>query len=121
MSGFDFPERVVKAYTEGDCGYLATAMHAVSGFPIVTASIDVPGEWLHAGVLTPEGTVLDIEGTHSVEDWLDKWLGDEPGEEHFAHEWNAVEFLKSRNVVAAYYGGYEEWAPKVLAAYHQIV
>jgi len=71
-------------------------------------------------VLTPEGLVLDIEGVHTIQDWLDRWL---EGEEHFAHEWNNVKFLVSRTCTEPFYEHVpaKEWAPKVLAAYRQLV
>lgn len=121
---FEFPPNAVRAFTLGDCAWLATAIHELTGFTIVTASIDMPDEWVHCAVRTPEGLVLDIEGTWKVNDWLDHWLDGEPGEEHMLAEWTLPGFTAARfDAERQFYGWIPaaEWAPKVLAAYREMV
>lgn len=79
---FDLHHSVIEAYTFGDCGYLALGIHALTGYPLITASIDTPGDWVHVAVLSPQGLVLDVEGWWEIEDWLERWLEGCEGEEH---------------------------------------
>lgn len=114
---FGFPEEVIEAYTCGDCWALAIAVSRLTKFPVVTASID--NDWVHAAVLLPEDRVLDIQGVHTVEQWLDRWLDGMNGEDHWAREWRLSDFVRqcNREQSLQYDEPVGDWAEKVLDAY----
>lgn len=59
-------------FTEGDCHILARAIHEATGWPIATFSYD-GGPDTHAFVQMPDGRYLDIEGTFTRKQMLDRW------------------------------------------------
>lgn len=119
---FTFPEHAVKAFTEGDCGYLAMVLSLITGFTAVTASIDDESSWTHAGVLTPDGRVLDIQGLWTVETWLDKWLDGLEGEEHYLNKWEPIPFMGTVRMFPREFPRVspEEWAKTLLAEYEKV-
>jgi hypothetical protein len=80
-------------YLFGDCWMLAEAVHARTGWPyavVADGAQDMDGQptddldgaarvgWTHAGVLTPDGRVLDVDGAHEVGVWLDRHAHTDP-------------------------------------------
>lgn len=73
-------------YTMEHCGDLALALHKATGYPlavITDGSEPQPGGlpgWVHAGVLTPGGKFLDVNGAHDPGDALEEYAdyGDDP-------------------------------------------
>lgn len=60
---FDFSVDAVEAFTMGDCGYLALAIHLQTGWSLAALhQEDDPLAWGHVGVQLPNGDYLDIEG-----------------------------------------------------------
>lgn len=120
---FDFPADAVRAFTDGDCGYLAFELHRLTGFTPVTASMDYKHQWTHAAVLTPDGRVLDIEGVWDIHDWLDRWLEGHDGFEHFAAEWNSIAFMGTVKKVMPHFPHIDarHWAQQVLDEYQKMV
>ncbi len=57
-----------------DCEVLADALADVTGWPVVLIS-DSNGGWCHAGVASPSGQVLDVDGGHDRDEWLEAWAG----------------------------------------------
>lgn len=117
---FTFDAEAVTAFTDGDCGYLALELSVLTGWIPITASIDVPHEWTHAAVLTPAGDVLDIHGVTMPDEWLERWTGGHPGEEHYIHEWNDTAFAGEVRRYAPAFPEYwsSRWARKVMDAYN---
>jgi len=72
--GPGLPERLREVYTEGECELLADALHALTGWPVVVIGDNggVAG-WVHAGVQSPTGLILDADGCHDPSDWLTAW------------------------------------------------
>lgn len=63
-------------FTAEHCNLLADAVHARTGWPVVAVGDGGPeavAGWCHAGVLTPAGLVLDVEGLHEPMDWVERW------------------------------------------------
>lgn len=68
-------------YTADRCGYLAVALHQRTGWPLVVFADGYdhddppphPG-WVHAGVLTPDGRFLDIDGPGDWGRHWDQWV-----------------------------------------------
>ncbi len=56
-------------FGRGYCHWLAGAIHSITGWPVVTVDVRLTGyaNWrpVHSGVLTPNGTVLDIFGDNT--------------------------------------------------------
>lgn len=68
----------ISLFTESDCWALALTLHDRTGMPIVLASDGSDAEekdmgWTHVGILLPDGSVLDIEGIHDPDAWMDTW------------------------------------------------
>jgi len=95
------PEDHLKRWGAGDCHVLTIALHRRTGWPIATlldaricgggyGEINQYGFLVHSGVITPDGSFMDIYGVHdreglaAVEDrYLDeydrpRWLGRDP-------------------------------------------
>ena len=73
---FTFPERVIEAYTYGDCWALALAIHKITDLTLVTvANKGTPEQWSHVAVRYGLKHVIDIEGVHRVDYWLERWDG----------------------------------------------
>lgn len=72
--GPGLPERLREVYTEGECELLADALHALTKWPVVVVG-DAGGVvgWVHAGVQSPTGQILDADGCHDPSDWLTAW------------------------------------------------
>lgn len=68
-------------YTDGDCDLLARALSQETGWPVVLAIVE-DGGWTHAAVQRPDGQILDIEGAHDPDAWIDAW--DDTGEGYIA-------------------------------------
>lgn len=64
----------VRRFTEGDCHYLARALQKLTGWPIYAFDSNYHDEGdLHAFVKTPDGRILDIEGLHTVAEFMENW------------------------------------------------
>jgi hypothetical protein len=116
---FSFGDDAVEAFTTADCGYLAIAINAASGLPMVTISDDEPDSWYHAGVRLPDGRILDIEGIWDPQDWMAHWdhvMGG-GGEDMQITEWDLPLF--GADMFERYFVNYDpaEWAEQVLLAY----
>lgn len=90
LLGYREPERApgiseddVDDFTNsGWCVALANALHERTGWPVaVLADTEARLGWFHAGVRTPEGTLVDVAGEHHEYDWFDQYcpLVDEYG------------------------------------------
>lgn len=77
-------------FTRGQCHALADAISARTGWEVVVLSDGPDGVvgWVHAGVRTPNGTIVDVRGEHDELDWLDQWaeMVDSYGEKHDAYD-----------------------------------
>jgi hypothetical protein len=64
-----------RLFTERYCEVLAKALHERTGWPIVVVSDGPDGVvgWLHAAVRRPDGMIVDIEGVHTADGWLERW------------------------------------------------
>ncbi|WP_251151388.1 hypothetical protein [Cellulosimicrobium sp. Marseille-Q4280] len=62
-------------FTGGYCHRLAQALHERTGWPQVVIADGPNGVvgWVHAGVRTPSGQILDVRGLHSEDDWAEEW------------------------------------------------
>lgn len=62
-------------FTSGDCWILAAELHSLTGLPLVAFTCgNDPSDWNHMAVQVAEDTFLDIEGLHSVDDFInDYW------------------------------------------------
>jgi hypothetical protein len=62
-------------FTGGYCHRLAQALHERTGWPQVVVSDGPDGQvgWVHAGVRTPSGEILDVRGLHTEDDWAEEW------------------------------------------------
>jgi hypothetical protein len=73
---------------------LADELHARTGWPVVALGDGADGVvgWVHAGVVTPAGLVLDVEGLHEPQDWAERWgaAADAYGEDHEDYDSDAV-------------------------------
>lgn len=73
-----------RAFKFGACGALAIAMHDATGWPIVaiTDAHNVEdgraggGSALHWAVRRPDGTLVDVDGVHSVEELVQAYNGE---------------------------------------------
>lgn len=123
---FGLPDMAIEAFTKGDCWALALALHSETGWNIVTISESSdPMWWSHVGVWTPAGTVLDIQGEWTAEEWFEQWettIDDDP----IVFEWsgangeeNHADFLASVGDQDRRYLTYlpSIWSERVLAAY----
>lgn len=64
-----------EVFTTADCMVLANALHTRTGWRIVGVGDGPDGVIgsLHAGVVTPGGLIVDVEGLHEPADWVDRW------------------------------------------------
>ena len=66
-------------YTSDKCDDLAQALHEKTGYPIWVVADEENGKpgWIHAGVMTPDGQWLDVNGKQDPADvdnqWADFW------------------------------------------------
>jgi len=72
QSPFDALATDVARFTEGDCHYLARAIHERTGWPMMTFS-DRFGPCLHAFVLMPDLRALDVEGPCNIRTFKRRW------------------------------------------------
>ena len=73
---FGFTADELAAFSTGDCGYLALALHEETGWDVVTISPVEAAEtdfWYHAGAVMPDGRILDIKGAWSEDEFYDLW------------------------------------------------
>ena len=80
-------------YTHHHCEQLAWALHETTGWPYaaVTDGYDAntgTHGWLHVGVCTPDGNVLDVEGVHAPDTVLDTY--GESSEDEDGDAWLAI-------------------------------
>ncbi|HEY3477496.1 MAG TPA: hypothetical protein VGL02_01240 [Streptomyces sp.] len=65
-------------FGRGYCHWLAGAIHSITGWDLYTVDVREVGgtDWFpaHTGVLTPNGTVLDIFGEHTRQQVCDRYL-----------------------------------------------
>lgn len=75
----------VRAFTRGQCHALSLAVNELTGWPIELV-VEQPRrrrmrrtetDWVHAVNRCPDGTLLDIEGTHNETSLLAIWGGKE--------------------------------------------
>lgn len=68
----------VATFTESACNVLADQISKRTGWPVVLVADGPNGVVgsVHAGVRTPDGLVVDVEGCHTEADWLDRWAVD---------------------------------------------
>ena len=62
-------------FTCRDCHVLAAELGQRTGWPIVTVGADPAVSkvgWVHAGVQRPDGRIIDVEGSWSEVEWLDR-------------------------------------------------
>jgi hypothetical protein len=75
--------RDVHRFTAGDCHQLALRLHQLTGWPLVAFDGGDGEPLVHAGVMTPDGRVVDVRGLQTQDQWLGRWeraatiLGDE--------------------------------------------
>lgn len=63
----------IARFTEGECHYLARAIHLLTGWDIHCFQDD--GQpYMHAFVLMPNGNYLDVEGEKTLKD-MREWSG----------------------------------------------
>lgn len=62
-------------YRYGNCALLALFLHRISGWPlmIISAQKEKGSRMVHAICQTPNGQLIDIEGTHDPKDELESW------------------------------------------------
>lgn len=83
MIHFNFPPDVIRAFTQGDCNFLAWTLHAKYGYPLVHFFDEGdPYWWTHFACELPDRAVFDIKGIYSFEAaqhlWGDILVGDSP-------------------------------------------
>lgn len=68
----DVAEEYGDRFTSSDCDVLADELHRRTGWPIVAVGDGAYGTvgWVHAGVMTPAGLILDVKGLHEPQDWV---------------------------------------------------
>lgn len=71
---------IVEVYGDGDCGIFASALHEVTGLPLVLFRLDgahalhLPDRWpRHAAVGLPDGRFLDATGVFSKTEIADRF------------------------------------------------
>lgn len=83
-----------EVFTNEHCAVLADALHARTGWPIVAMGDGPDGVvgWVHAGVLTPGGLIVDVDGLHEPADWAERWgdYVDSFGRDDLDYDWEAV-------------------------------
>lgn len=74
----DFPYGTKATFTNQHCAALADEMHERTGWPVVTVGDGPNGVvgWVHAGVLAPDGRIVDVCGAHRADEWLTSWAED---------------------------------------------
>ena len=67
-------------FTRGGCLVLADLISEATGWPVcsLTTEDEPDGPDIHAFVRTPDGKYLDIEGVHTEEEMLDRWVRWDP-------------------------------------------
>lgn len=75
----------IERFTEGDCHYLARALHRRTGWSMAAFSCGGEPD-LHAFVLTPDGRVLDVQGACTKHVMRTRW----GGKGIRAYEWRAL-------------------------------
>lgn len=62
-------------FSYGQCHVLADELVNRTGWERVVVSDGPDGVvgWVHAGVRTPRGTIVDVRGEHDEMEWLDQW------------------------------------------------
>ena len=81
----------IEAFTCGDCWMLARAIHDISKWDMVLYNpyphrdLDY---WEHVAVRMPDGLILDIEGAHTEDDFLQRW--NENAADEDAYEYGEV-------------------------------
>ncbi|MFE6967200.1 hypothetical protein ACFVAJ_19055 [Agromyces sp. NPDC057679] len=87
----------VDRFTGGSCGALAAELAARTGWPVVLIADGPAGPtgWVHAGVRTPAGRIVDVEGEHDADDWLERWAAmvDAYGEDHDGYDPDQVDII----------------------------
>jgi len=76
LNQFGFTAEELNAFANGDCGYLALALNAATGWDIVVITPIEAAEtdfWYHMGVRMPDGRILDIKGTWDTDTFHDLW------------------------------------------------
>lgn len=71
-------DEVIERYTHRDCAQLAWLLHVRTGFPlafVATHETMFDTFWVHSGVQLPDETILDVEGLHDFNLWLDDYEG----------------------------------------------
>lgn len=72
----------VEEFTHHSCYLLAWELSGLSGWQMMAVAADqgdgttLELDWVHVGVLTPSGDVLDVEGVRGVDEWLSHWGDD---------------------------------------------
>lgn len=72
----------VEEFTHRSCYQLAQALCGLSGWRAMAVAADQGDgatpelDWVHVGVLTPSGKILDVEGVRDVDEWLSHWGDD---------------------------------------------
>jgi hypothetical protein len=73
-------ENAVVEFTTAGCGYLAVALHDITGWPLYAEyEIHRPDDVTHIWVLNDEGLAVDINGVHGNRWARTKYSGVEPG------------------------------------------
>jgi hypothetical protein len=74
---FGFPENIVESFTNYDCDRLAVAVAREGNYPLALVGGEFGG-YVHVGNYLGDNLVLDIEGVHKFDSWVDRWaeLGD---------------------------------------------
>lgn len=74
---FGFPEDIVDVFTNADCDRLAVAVAKEGKYPLALVGGEFGG-YVHVGNYLGDNLVLDIEGVHKFDTWVNDWaeLGD---------------------------------------------
>jgi len=74
----EFTREEYTAFTQGDCGRLALAIHDITGWGIVTIGpLEDLDRWPHVAVAMPNGKILDIDGEWDRAQFEHYWYSDE--------------------------------------------
>lgn len=73
----------VEEFTCESCHYLAWTISGLTGWQMMAVAADQSADdeepdyaWVHVGVLTPDGNILDVEGVRDLDEWLNHWGDD---------------------------------------------